>query len=239
MSGPALVDWGLAGRVAETVAGVRGIPGRDRPSPLYTAADVEAATADALVVAADYAGLGAVEAPPPVELVGRGAWARGALRTLSDAAGPLERRLGEDVALPEPLGGIARRAIGGAVGTEAGFAAGYAARRMLGQLDVPLFGADRPARLVFVGENLEAARRELRADSDLFLRWIALHESTHVIQFERVPWLVEHLRKSISALIEGAAEEVRAASLGGLGRRLVSDPRELVEALLRGELAAA
>ena len=28
----------------------------------------------------------------------------------------------------------------------------------------------------------------------LFLRWVALHETTHVIQFERVEWLAAHLR---------------------------------------------
>jgi coenzyme F420 biosynthesis associated uncharacterized protein len=239
MNGAGLVDWSVARRVAETVAAVGRIPVGERSRPLYTADQVEAATAEALVTVADYAGLGAVEAPPPVEIVGRGEWAHGALRTLAEASAPLERRLVDDLALPGPLGGIARRAMGGAIGAEAGVAAGYSARRVLGQLDLALFDQERPARLLFVGENLESAREELHADPELFLRWIALHESTHVIQFERVPWLLEHLRNSISTLIEETAEELRAGSLGELGRRLVGDPRQLVAALLRGELMRA
>ena len=54
---------------------------------------------------------------------------------------------------------------------------------------------------------------------------MALHECTHVIQFERVDWLVPHLRALASRLIEGAAEGFDAAAVGRLGRRLVRKPR--------------
>ncbi len=100
-----------------------------------------------------------------------------------------------------------------------------------------LFGPGRPARLLFVPANLEAARRSLDAERELFLRWVALHETTHVIQFERVEWLTAHLRGLAASLIAGAAEGFDAGALARLGRRLVRDPRELVRAALRGELA--
>ena len=71
----------------------------------------------------------------------------------------------------------------------------------------------------------------------MFLHWVALHETTHVIQFERVPWLGPHLRELARGLIDGAAAGVDAAGLATLARRLLRDPRELVRGLLRGGLA--
>ncbi len=108
---------------------------------------------------------------------------------LADAAAPLERRIAADLDAAGAARVVARRGVGAAVGTEAGLAAGYAAKRVLGQYDVALFGRPRPARLLFVARTWTRARRNLDADRELFLRWVALHETTHVIQFERVEWL--------------------------------------------------
>ena len=234
-----LVDWGLAERTASTlIAGLPKIPGGDPPprSP-YAADDVAAACERALSVASDYAGLGSVESPPAPELIERREWARTALGTLSEAARPLEARVVSELELPGPLGAFARRAAGAGIGVEAGLAAGYAAKRVLGQYDVALFGPERPARLLFVAENMEAARRALRADRELFLHWVALHECTHVIQFERVGWLAAHVRSLASTLIDGAAAGFDAAALKRFGARLLREPRTVVRAALRGELA--
>jgi coenzyme F420 biosynthesis associated uncharacterized protein len=234
-----LVDWGLAERTASTlIAGLPRMPGGDPPPAApYAPAEVDAACERALGAAAAYAGLGDVEAPPAPELIERREWARTALATLSEAARPVEARVAAELDLPGPLGVLARRAAGAGIGIEAGLAAGYAAKRVLGQYDVALFGASRPARLLFVGENLEVARRALRADRELFLHWVALHECTHVIQFERVDWLVPHVRELATRLIDGAAQGFDAAALGRLGRRLLREPRVVVRAALRGELA--
>ena len=234
MSG--LVDWGLADRVAGAV--ITGLPGRAEDVPVgYSSAEVDAACEEAIRTAAAYAGLGAVADPPVPELVSRTDWARNALSTLAAAAAPIEDRLASDLDLPGPLGGIARRGVGAAVGAEAGVAAGYAGKRVLGQYDVALVGPARPARLLFVAENLEGARRSLEADRALFLHWVALHETTHVIQFERVEWLAPHLRALAGGLIEGAAGDFDAASMAAFAKRLLRDPRDLVRALLRGELS--
>jgi len=239
VTGPgSLVDWGLAERTASTlIAGLPRPGGDPPPAAPYTPAEVAAACERALEAAAAYAELGDVEAPPEAELIARREWARTALATLSEAAGPVEARVAAELDLPGPLGGLARRAAGAGIGIEAGLAAGYAAKRVLGQYDVALFGAERPPRLLFVGENLEASRRALRADRELFLHWVALHECTHVIQFERVEWLAPHVRELATRLIEGAAQGFDGAGLGRLGRRLLREPMAVVRAALRGELA--
>jgi coenzyme F420 biosynthesis associated uncharacterized protein len=223
-----LVDWSLASRTAATIAG--------RSGASYGAAEVRAACRESIVAASRYAGLEVPEDPPVAEVVDRRGWSDNALRTLSLAAEPLERRLAADLKLPGPLEGVARRVVGGGAGIEAGVAVGYAARRVLGQYDVAVFGPERPGRLLFVGENMESARVELRAGRGLFLRWIALHEATHVLQLESVPWLVPHLRSLAAKLISETAEGIDTSGVKALLGRAVRNPREVVASLLRGEL---
>lgn len=239
---PGLVDWRLSERAAAAViSGLPAIPGLSgTPSASarsYSAGEVKAACESAIAQVAEYSGLGPVASPPAAELIERRDWAINALATLAQAARPLEQRLTEDLSLPAPLGALAHRVVGAAAGAEAGVAVGYAARRVLGQYDFALFGPQRPARLLFVAENMEDARRRLEGDHDIFLRWVALHETAHVVQFERVGWLSGHLRELAGGLISAAADGIDSSSLSALAKRFVSEPRELVRALMRGELA--
>jgi coenzyme F420 biosynthesis associated uncharacterized protein len=223
-----VVDWSLAARTAGAIAG--------DGDGSFDPAEVQAACTEAIAAASEYTGLRAGGGAPAAEVIDRRSWARNALTTMALAAAPLEQRLYRELSLPGPLGGIARRVVGGGAAIEAGVAVGYAARRVLGQYDVALFGPERPPRLLFVGQNMETTRSELRADRALFLRWIALHETTHVLQLDGVPWLVPHLRSLAAELIEGAAEGVDSSGVHELARHAVRHPREVVSRLLRGEL---
>jgi coenzyme F420 biosynthesis associated uncharacterized protein len=226
------VDWAVAERVAVTVAG--SAPGGGRSTaPGLGAAELEAACAEALDAARAYTGLKADAVLQP-ELVARSEWTRAGLQTLRLAAGQIEHRVAGQISAPGPLGAIARSVAGAAAGAEAGVAIGYAARRVLGQYDVAVIGPSRPARLLFVGPNLAAARAELDADPRPFLLWIATHELTHVLQFGGVPWLADHVRALVTELIELATLELDVRALAG--RLLRSDPREVIRSALRGEL---
>ena len=70
---------------------------------------------------------------------------------------------------------------GAAAGVELGLVSAFMAQRVLGQYDVALIGPSRPARLLFVAPNLAEAQRRLGAEREPFLRWVALHEATHVV----------------------------------------------------------
>ena len=190
MSG--IVDWGLAERAA--VAGDRGAAGsrraRGRRCPTGRPRSSGHAPRRSVRVA-EYAGLGEVGRAPgaraarPPRLGARTRsrpWPRP--RRRSSAGSP------PSSTLPGPLGTIARRGAGAAIGAEAGLAAGYAAARVLGQYDVALFGRGAPAAAAVRGAR--TWRRHGRSSTPiprLFLRWVALHERTHVVQFERVGWL--------------------------------------------------
>jgi coenzyme F420 biosynthesis associated uncharacterized protein len=228
-----LVDWRLAARTADAIAG------EDRSAEAAPDPALDAAVEAALAEASAYSRLPAPADPPRPEPVTRRQWSRAALATLSEAARPLELRLSEEVSVPRPFDGIVRGLIGAGTAAEAGVAVGYAARRVLGQYDIALFGDDRPGRLLFVAPNVAAAAAELGAEPELFRRWIALHEATHVLQLEGVPWLVPHLRALLARLLQRAAEGIEGGQLAALARRLVRDPREFARTVLHGELARA
>jgi len=122
-----------------------------------------------------------------------------------------------------------------ATGAEVGLAVGYLSQRVIGQYDVALIGPARAPRLLFVGPNLSAARARLDVNRDLFLRWIALHETTHAVHFASVPWLREYIGGIAEELFEKAAVEVKPSEILGKLARL--NPRELLRSVKGGELA--
>lgn len=234
MSSP-LVDWRLAERIAVTVAGREDAEGQPTPSILRSES-FEAVCATALGLVGSYARLEPLGSIPEPELVGRAEWSRGVLATLGELTGELERTGSFELSLPGPLGRIARSLVGIGTGTEVGLAAGYAARRVLGQYDIALVGAERPSRLLFVVPNLTATASELEIDVDDFVRWVAMHETTHALQFAAAPWLRDHLGELIRGMLSRAGAQI---SLGELAGRIARDPRGAVSSFLRGDIAKA
>jgi coenzyme F420 biosynthesis associated uncharacterized protein len=226
-----LVDWTLAERIALAFAG-DGHPSRD-----FGQAPVAEACSEARGRVLSYTGLVPRGELPPGESVNRATWARTGLRTLRELGTEVERRLTPGLSIPGPLGGVARSVMGAAAGTEAGFAVGYAARRVLGQYDFALLGPEREPRLLFVAPNIASAHEKLGEPPELFLRWIAIHETTHAVQFASVPWLRDHLAGLLEKLIEAGASQADLDWLrDAAGRLLRSDPRETVRRILRGDL---
>lgn len=229
MSG-GLVDWGLAGRLARTVAGTGDEAQPDRDALRRTCAE-----AAERVIA--YTQLRPRADSPEPEPIGRAEWTANALATIRELAGDLDEHAAESIRLPGPLGGLARGLVGAGAGGEAGTVVGLAARRVLGQYDVSLVDSGRSPRLLFVWPNLVDAERQLGAAREPFLHWIALHESTHAVQFGAVEWLRPHLGGLVTGLIEASTATLdRGRVRGAAGSALRSDPRRIASALLRGEL---
>ncbi len=237
MSGPGVVEWGLAERIALGVAGEPDL--ESGPASAFSPQSVRDACEDVTEQVRGYTGLGSAGLPRG-ESVGRAEWARTALRTMRELSAPIEERLASGIDLPGPLGAGARRVAGAAAGAEAGGAVGLGARRVLGQFDVALGPTDRSPRLLLVGPNLAAAHAELGCDDGAFLSWIAAHEVTHAVQFTATPWLRDHLRGELRGLLDAAAQGLSGQEIATLARRLLTtDPRRTLRGLLRGELATA
>jgi coenzyme F420 biosynthesis associated uncharacterized protein len=231
MSERRFVDWGLAQRIAV------GLAGDDRSAAPFGGDALDSACAEARELVLRYTELVPAGELPQPELVDRAEWARLGMRTLRELSTDFERRIAEGISLPAPLGGMARSVAGAAAAAEAGVAVGYGARKVLGQYDVALTPAEREPRLVFVGPNLAHAHAELGEDPQLFLRWIAIHETTHAAQFGAVGWLRSHLGGLLRELVSGASARLDGNSLRGLAGRLFrSDPRATIRTVLRGDL---
>ncbi len=80
------------------------------------------------------------------------------------------------------------------VAAELGVLLGYLARRVLGQYDVALLGREKveSSKLYYVEPNIVHLESTLRLPGEEFRMWLALHETTHVFQFEAFPWVRPH-----------------------------------------------
>jgi coenzyme F420 biosynthesis associated uncharacterized protein len=223
-----IVDWNLAERVGLALAG---------QGPQWEGTDeelrVESERAAQLV--RRYTGLKPRARLPEAELVGRAEWARVNLATFREMSAGIEEQLGERLSVSGNSRGLPATLTSAAAGAEVGLAVGYLAQRVIGQYDVALIGPTRAPRLLFVGPNLSAARARLDVDRDLFLRWVALHETTHAVHFASVPWLRDYIGGIAKELFEGAALEVSPGEL--LGKLVRMNPRELVRSVAAGDLA--
>src|SRR5919112_2886666 len=210
-----MVDWGLARQIA-ALAARRG--SQEEPAPF----DVAGLAAEMEAPVAGYTQLALASPTPPAEVVTRAEWASTNLDSLSHILDPVAARLEDRLAFAGPLAGALRIGASATVAAEAGLVMGYLSSRVLGQYDVSLLGGDTEPRLLFVGQNLAGAVRDLEVDADSFGRWICAHELTHVVQFQGVPWLREHMSGLLRRYVSTLQVRIQSGSAGGA--RLLSEP---------------
>jgi coenzyme F420 biosynthesis associated uncharacterized protein len=215
-----MIDWSLAGTVARGVAGLQ--PGGD-PAPFK---QLEGPSAESERLVSAYTGLSA-SSLPTAEAVGRDEWTDANLRSMRGVLDPAAERVGGSIPL---LSG----AVGGLLAIEAGAISGFLAGRVLGQYEFPVLDPEAPARLLFVAPNLARAAEAMEADADELLRWVALHETTHALQFGGVPWLRGHLAGIVQEFLGGL--EMDPARLMRLPD--LSDLRGLVDSVREDGIAA-
>jgi coenzyme F420 biosynthesis associated uncharacterized protein len=223
-----MVDWVLAGQIARYAAG-------RSPAPVLDA-DLPSMADEALGHVAAYTGLTAVGNVPPGEVVSREEWADINLSTLTDLLDPVAAKLETRLNRAGPLSGALRTAAGATLAAEAGLVVGYMSQRVLGQFELSLLTPEQPTRLLFVGPNLVNATYSMDVDADSFLRWVALHEVTHVLQFTGVPWLREHLGGLMRAYMKTLDVQINRGAAGGLPS--LPDPARLYQQFREGGLMA-
>lgn len=226
------IDWSLAQRVGEMVAGTPALPGSSLRLPATPVSEIAETICS-------YTEIELQRQPPPLELVDRPRWIQANLRSMRPLLEPLSERMGGDGL--GPLAGAARSASGLLLGAQVGALTGMLSQRVLGQYDVALLDASVQPRLLLVAPNLAQAARNLLLDRDQLIAWVTIHEVTHAVQFGGAPWLREHLAGTVSELMESM--ELRPSAPGGpnlrdlLGlRRGAGDIGELIARARRGEL---
>ncbi|MEA2474104.1 MAG: hypothetical protein QOE06_2019, partial [Thermoleophilaceae bacterium] len=223
-----MVDWSLARQIARFASGGGG--------PAEIDADLQAMVDEAEGHLRHYTALEPAAPIPPPEVVDRAEWAEVNLSSLCKMLGPVSDRLSSRLESAGPLAGPLRAVTGATLAAESGLVMGYMSQRVLGQYELSLLEAEATPRLLFVGPNLNKAVRELSADRDSFLRWIVLHELTHVLQFSGVPWLRDHLSALMREYMKTVEVRVERGAAGGLPSW--PDPQKIVEAFREGGLVA-
>jgi coenzyme F420 biosynthesis associated uncharacterized protein len=95
-----------------------------------------------------------------------------------------------------------------------GFMLGFLGRRVLGQYDPQLLGAEPAAGegLYLVETNVEEWARKAELPGADLRRWLILHEMTHAWQFAAHPWLRAEMESSIKTILESTTKQVSPAA---------------------------
>jgi uncharacterized protein (DUF2342 family) len=247
-----VIDWGMAQRIGELIAG-------SPPFGGVHAASVEPLAREFAGRVSAYSGLETSGELPALELVDRPGWIAANLEGMRPMLAPLTESMG---AGKGPFAGPLRSASGLLMGVQVGALAGMLSQRVLGQYDLALLDATVTPRLLLLAPNLAQAARTLNVDRDELVLWVSIHEITHAVQFSGAPWLREYLGGMLKELIDGlqvtisgrsarddesatdGAGNGAGAGAGGLGGWMPSLPklpdqtqlREMVERARRGEL---
>jgi coenzyme F420 biosynthesis associated uncharacterized protein len=93
---------------------------------------------------------------------------------------------------------------GRVLGTQIGMLLGFLGRRVLGQYDLSLLSPEPVVEgaLYFVEPNISRIQRQLGLNDEDFRLWIALHETTHVFEFEAYPWVRAHFNSLVRQYFE-------------------------------------
>jgi coenzyme F420 biosynthesis associated uncharacterized protein len=223
-----MVDWSLAKQIARLAAGSRRGPPLD--------ADLAALARELEPYVADHTRLVLARPAPAAEVVERAEWAEMNLAVLAELLDPVAARLDARLEFAGPLAGALRAGAGATLAAEAGLVMGYVSQRVLGQYELSLLQPEVRPRLVLVRPNLARAARDLDVDPDSFLRWVVIHELTHVFQFQGVPWLRDHVASLVREYLDTVDVRIQRGAAGGLPS--LPQLGKLVEAFREGGLAA-
>ncbi|MCL2768969.1 MAG: zinc-dependent metalloprotease [Solirubrobacterales bacterium] len=224
------IDWGLAQRVGELLAG------SPPPGGRVHAGELRELAGDFAARVGDYSGLQPPGELPPLDVVDRAHWIQANLATMR----PLVERMTDQLAHTGPLSGTMRSASGVLLGLQVGAITGVLSQRVLGQYDLSIVDPSAQARLLLVSPNLAQAARNLDVDREELTSWVTIHEVTHAVQFAGAPWLREHLAEHVESLLEKLRVSISGESVFNLSNlRSLGDLRGLGDVgAMRAELRA-
>jgi coenzyme F420 biosynthesis associated uncharacterized protein len=224
------IDWSLAQRIGEMVAG-------SPPHGGVRAEDVTPLASDYAQRISAYTGLALSGDLPVVETVDRPRWIAANLRTMRPLLDPLTERMAPGTG---PLSGAMRTASGALVGAQIGALTGMLSQRVLGQYDIALLEPEVVPRLLLVAPNLAQVAGSLAVDRHELVKWVTIHEITHAVQFTGASWLRGHLAGLIEELMKSMQIKLDGGGLpkpAGLNGAEIRDQlRDLVSRARNGEL---
>lgn len=234
-----LIDWNQAQQVALRVSQWEqaSIPDRAARRAQYTRL-VE--RSEPLI--AEYLNVRLPEPISRVYVVDRREWLAANFASFEVVFEPIEELYARVGGRQGALGSALGQINGTLVGAQMGFLLGFIARRVLGQYDLSLLSPDPEVcgSLYFVEPNIARVQSQLGLSDEDFRLWIALHEVTHVFQFEAYPWVRPYFNDLLRRFLGQVSSQLEALGVGlpQLLGRLVqgrSSGRHWIERMLTPE----
>jgi coenzyme F420 biosynthesis associated uncharacterized protein len=234
-----LIDWGQARRFALRVSQWEqaAIPDRAARRAQYTRL-VE--RSEPLI--AEYLG---VRLPQPINrvyVVDRREWLEANFNSFEVLFAPVEELYTRVGVRQGSLGASLGQINSALIGAQMGVLLGFLARRVLGQYDLSLLSPDPQVRgsLYFVEPNISRVQTQLGLSDEDFRLWIALHECTHVFEFEAYPWVRPYFNDLLRQFLGQVSDQLESLGVGlpQLLGRLVggrSSGRHWIERMLTPE----
>ena len=137
-----------------------------------------------------------------VKCTSRYEWVQANATSMSALLDPLMGKMSKS--FTKPMVSIGAHA--GAV--QFGLLFAWMSRRVLGQYDAALFANSTSTDgtvppIYMVGANISSLEEKFGFPRAQFERWVLLHELTHKLQFEAVPWMQQYYTDLISRLLGG------------------------------------
>ena len=160
-----------------------------------------------------------VRLPEPVSriyVVDRREWLEANFASFKVVFAPVEELYERLSGRQSSLGAAIGQINGRIIGSQMGILLGFLARRVLGQYDLSLLSPDPEVRgaLYFVEPNINRVQQQLGLSDEDFRLWIALHEVTHVFEFEAYPWVRQYFNDLLRQFLGQLSDQLSALGVG-------------------------
>ncbi len=206
------IDYDLAVRTAARLAPAG--PRLDWTEAADVVAQLRALTVEAEEHVRAVTGL--IGQPGPATVVDRPGWASANVDGFKIVLAPLAAKMTQ--------GAVAGAVTSRLTGLQMGTVLSWLSSKVLGQYEA-FQPAGQAGRLILVAPNIVETERRLGVDPHDFRLWVALHEVTHRTQFTAVPWLHDHVRDEVQALLSAASLDDPAALAERLRGLVTHRPR--------------
>lgn len=184
---PSLIDWEQARAIAVNMNRAASLTSVERQR---LDAEYAALVHRAIPIVQSYVGISLPNDSVPTLAFDRVDWINANIDAFRDMLAPFEALAREENKSSMGSGimaGVNRKV----VSLEVGILLGYLSRRVLGQYDIALLGREQigSGKLYYVEPNIRHIESTLGLPAADFRMWLALHETTHVFEFEGFPWV--------------------------------------------------
>jgi coenzyme F420 biosynthesis associated uncharacterized protein len=213
---PQLVDWEQARKVALHVSQWQQAPVRERA---HRREQYAALVQRSEPMIAEYLGVALPQPVSRIYVFDRREWLEANFVSFQQLFKPIEEIYLQSNRNRGALSLLVSDVNSRVIGAQIGALLGFLARRVLGQYDLSLLSPDPVVRgaLYFVEPNISRIQTQLGLNDEDFRLWIALHETTHVFEFEAYPWVREHFNQLVYQYFEQLQDQLNVFG-SGLGQ---------------------